>query len=127
MKKSILIIALLAFTFVSFAQTKKDSLKQSTAATVKKDTAKAKPYAPDPKTVYLIGLTYDQIASVLITSKAGLLPYLKTTQMPFNKLDEVEKSFAAIHSLIEQQVNRQLLNDREKFVADSLKVIKRKK
>jgi hypothetical protein len=105
MKKSILTIALLAIATISFAQTKKDTTKSE--------------YKADPKRVYTIEITADQLSSVVETSRAGIIPYLKTVKLTMDKLDEAQAYFNGIHSRLADQYRKQ-------YLADSLKTLKPK-
>lgn len=105
MKKSIFTIALLAIATISFAQTKKDTTKSD--------------YKADPKRIYTIEITADQLSSIVETSRAGIIPYLKTVKLPMDKLDEAQAYFNGIHSRLADQYRKQ-------YLADSLKTIKPK-
>jgi hypothetical protein len=105
MKKTILTFALLAITAISFAQTKKDTTKSE--------------YKADPKRVYTIEITAEQLSSMVETSRAGIIPYLKTIKLPMDKLDEAQAYFNGIHSRLADQYRKQ-------YLTDSLKTLKLK-
>ncbi|MBK0378581.1 hypothetical protein [Mucilaginibacter segetis] len=106
MKKAILTIALLACAAVTFGQTTKEKAKP--------DTSK---YQPDPKRVYQIGLTGDQLSSLMGTSQEGVIPYLKKIKLPMDKLDDAQVYFQTIQTAVATQFRKQ-------YVADSLSAVK---
>ncbi len=107
MKRSILTIALLAIATISFSQTKKDTTKSD--------------YKADPKRIYTIEITADQLSSIVETSRAGIIPYLKTIKLPMDKLDEAQAYFNGIHSRLADQYRKQYLTDSLKTLKPKLK------
>lgn len=105
MKKSFLLLAFAAITLTSLAQVKTDNLKQIPK------------YSPDPKRLYQLQVTADQLGSLMETSQAGIIPYLKKVKLPMDKLDNAQIYFLGLH----QQLVTQF---RQQYIADSLKSIK---
>ena len=102
MKKTILILLSTVISTVCLAQVKKDT---------------ARKYVPDPNRVYNLNLHARDIQTLLQTSQAGFIPFLKSIKLPMDKLDEAQTYF----NNLQQTVIRQF---REQFAADSLKAVR---
>jgi hypothetical protein len=107
MKKAILIIALALISAVSIAQTKPQPVKKDTALI----------YKADPARVYQVSLTAEQLMSLVQTSQAGVVPYLKYIKLPMDKLDYAQSYFNTIVASVSEQYRKQ-------YVADSLRTVK---
>ncbi len=118
MKKAILIVAALAITATTFAQSKTDTAKTVKPAT----TPKKAEYVKNPKMIIHIDLQVDDVESILTVAPAGLFPFLKTTQLPMNQFDSIEDNFKNTLLKLKKQKDDQVEADRVRFViADSLK------
>lgn len=121
--KTILIIALTAFTTISFAQTKTDTAKKVTLVPpVVQAVSKPAPFKADPNRKYTIVLTEAEIMNTVQTSYAGIIPFLKTTDILAKYLDVNEKQMQTIPDKIIQQFNEQYSADKSKYykaIADS--------
>lgn len=121
MKKSIVVLMLAMGVLPAMAQTTKG------------DTSKIKPpvkaapipYKADPNKIYQIGFTEEELISVLRSASYGILPFLKTTKTPADQIDNVQKYYEGINEKVAKQYQDQWKADRAKFVADSLKAIKK--
>ncbi len=120
MKKAILIMAALAITATTFAQSKTDTVKTVKVAAV----AKKPEYVKNPKMMVHIDLQVDEVESILTVAPAGLFPFLKTTQVPMNQFDSIEDNFKNILVKLRKQKDDQVEADRLTFLkTDSLKAI----
>jgi hypothetical protein len=79
--------------------------------TVKPDTT----YRPDPKRLYIIQLTAEQLQALVQTSQAGVIPFLETTAIKLADLKKVQPYYSDIYQIVSWQLRQQYLVDSLSF------------